>query len=295
MMHTSRWSRRARPNGRQVDAASSALRAFTLIELLVVVAIIALLISILLPSLTRAREEARATKCSANLHQMGLAMHLYLEDNHGFYPGEHCIKNDGNPGSGSYVVWAPRLRLYASMNNELFWCPSADDATWWRVRLKFSFVPAFVRGYGYQPGEKPLRAEWDGDLFCYGYNSWGVGEFCTNAKGKSLGLGAHVDDMTCPWAWSIKDDDIAVPAEMIAIADSKADGNWDSAIDPENWQDHEWPSARHFGGAEVLFCDGHVVYGEQKKLIEPTEWTRRKWNNDHLPHRDCWQDGPGGK
>ncbi len=54
--------------------------AFTLIELLVVVAIIALLISILLPSLSRAREQARIAKCLSNLKAMGTAAHTYLND-----------------------------------------------------------------------------------------------------------------------------------------------------------------------------------------------------------------------
>jgi hypothetical protein len=150
-------------------------------------------------------------------------------------------------------------------------------------------------GYGYQWNERPLIAADFGDLFCYGYNSWGVAEFVKNEKGKSLGLGAHVDDVNNRWAWSIKADDIVNPSQMIAIADGKADGNWDSAIDPENWQDHEWPSERHFGGAEVLFCDSHVVWMKQSKLVEPTEWTRRMWNNDYLPHRDDWQDEGWGK
>lgn len=60
---------------------------FTLIELLVVVAIIALLISILLPSLARAREQAKSTKCLANLSQMGKAIIMYSTTERGILPG----------------------------------------------------------------------------------------------------------------------------------------------------------------------------------------------------------------
>ncbi|UCG16014.1 MAG: prepilin-type N-terminal cleavage/methylation domain-containing protein [Phycisphaerales bacterium] len=55
-------------------------RAFTLIELLVVVSIIALLIAILLPSLKKARDQAKDTVCRSNLHQMGLAIQYYASD-----------------------------------------------------------------------------------------------------------------------------------------------------------------------------------------------------------------------
>lgn len=62
-------------------------RGFTLIELLVVVAIIALLISILLPSLRCARESAKAAKCGAQLKNFGTSLAAYCSENKEWYPG----------------------------------------------------------------------------------------------------------------------------------------------------------------------------------------------------------------
>ena len=69
----------------RVSAASKRL-GFTLIELLVVVSIIALLVSILLPSLGRAREQAKAVLCANNVRQLGMAWIYYANDNTDWFP-----------------------------------------------------------------------------------------------------------------------------------------------------------------------------------------------------------------
>ena len=72
-------------------------RAFTLIELLVVVSIIALLISILLPSLKKARDQAKDAVCRSNLHQLGLANQYYATENK-----ERLPWVEGAPGGAGY-------------------------------------------------------------------------------------------------------------------------------------------------------------------------------------------------
>ncbi len=77
-------------------------KAFTLIELLVVVAIIALLISILLPSLSRARELSKRTVCAANIRGVGQAMYIYAQDDPQVFPA----------WAQTYTTDTNNLRLY---------------------------------------------------------------------------------------------------------------------------------------------------------------------------------------
>ncbi len=70
---------------------------FTLVELLVVLSIIALLAAILLPSLRKARKQARSVYCAANLHGLGTALQTYLNEYNGFIPREIWIGTTAHP------------------------------------------------------------------------------------------------------------------------------------------------------------------------------------------------------
>jgi len=116
------------------------LKAFTLIELLVVVAIIALLISILLPSLSRARELSKRTVCASNLRGIGQAMYIYAQDGDKF-PVTSGYKSAGQACTFWYFrttvpptqgVPSPTADLWIMIRNnnttpKQFICPSTAD------------------------------------------------------------------------------------------------------------------------------------------------------------------------
>src|SRR4051794_24167016 len=91
-----------------VRRTAVALRGFTLVELLVVIGIIALLISILLPALNRARASAQAVACASNLRQLGLGWRMYCNENKGSSLSYKGAEGDGSTG----LAWGERLDPY---------------------------------------------------------------------------------------------------------------------------------------------------------------------------------------
>jgi len=261
-------------------------RGFTLVELLVVIGIIAVLIGILLPALNGARRAAYQVTCASNLRQMGIATVMYINE-FKHYPG-HASRN--TPGQ-EFAVWPTRLRKYMKGNQGVFRCPAADPARfdWLPNQTKPPVAIAKDSGYGYNPGESLLLR--DNGNFSYGYNDWGAYDLWKNPQ---RGLGGDLWD---PNSRELKASRVRKPAEMIMIGDTKADGDWDFALDPTD--PGEAPTTVHKGGSNILWCDGHVTWKLQKELVlfDPKKpnikyqpglipgWDAiaMQWNNDNKP------------
>lgn len=277
------------------------VRAFTLIEVLVVVAIIALLVAILLPSLSNAREMAKMGQCGSNMHQMGLALNMYMTVEK-YTPGHHLYGNSVT--NTAWILWPVRImRAMAGSGkrggqHQIFGCPSSTAPEQWDGIKRI--IP------NGPPGPNDI------DTFDYGINDWGV----HNAGGPNLGLGGHIYDPIAAASQGGHDRSfgevpvgrIRRPQALVSFADNNSNdtsfGTWDTALDPTT--QNESTGNRHKNRAQIAFADGHAqpyrtsnvrwssggVY--YAPLCEPTLGARRMWNNDYRAHWSLWGDGNGG-
>jgi prepilin-type N-terminal cleavage/methylation domain-containing protein/prepilin-type processing-associated H-X9-DG protein len=216
---------------------------FTLIELLVVVAIIAVLVALLLPALTKARENARAVVCSSNLKQINTA-HQFWIDEHAEYmicdaiPNNYGSAYNGKMGPGSYAhggwiyLWTSTWvsKNYVKFNDakkSIFACPSDP----------------------FENTQAPVRTS-------YGWNY--------------LGLGWMKADGSCFYFKKMAR--ATCPEKTIAFADTASPDyyccylqlGW---IEPEN---------RHNDKAGIAWLDGHVSPAGKYTWVDSYYWAGKK-------------------
>lgn len=209
--------------------------AFTLVELLVVIGIISVLIAILMPALSKARQQAMVIKCASNLRQIGQGVVMFANDNK-----FHWIKNSNGANRWPWELVNDRYLPKGSSNianTNVFLCP-VDTA-----------APT-----------NPLAQRWEYGG-SYGYN----GDLNSYAPGKSYANPSFVGKSLS----SVK-----VPSESVAFWDSLqplvASGTTGWVFDRTNWSTRRPDPLRHGGWGNVLFMDGHVTTVRVQDI--PSRW-----------------------
>lgn len=247
---------------RATERGVSEFRAFTLTELLVVIAIIAILMALLLPALSRAKEKARSASCQNHLHQIGLAMQMYISD-HNMYPTAL--------GSGSFKPWPDQLAPY-------------DPVQWTNIAWQ---CPTYIAEGGIVTWQPPPPGGGNLKLsISYAYNSVGMmGNIPTESPPLGLGEINHI---------MVPDNRVAAPSEMYAVGDTRPINyqymsGYLGRIMMQPWR--IWPGTEanppHADGYNLLFVDGHVSLVKRRDYLYPPR-TAQNWNSDHKPHPELW-------
>jgi prepilin-type processing-associated H-X9-DG protein len=223
----------------------------------VVIAIIAILAALLLPALSRAKEQARSTACKSRLRQIGLGLQMYVQQN-SYYPP--LVEQ------GSTTFCFDRLYPYYPV--------SWTNASW--------NCPSYIAANGIV-SEELLTNHATGISYSYNWSGTGAGFPGSPRILKSLGLGRLAKH-------SKKELQVMAPSDMYAVADARTQiyGQGIAGViktDPWKWDNEA--AATHEQGYNILFCDAHVAWVKRSDYLYPPR-SATHWNYDDQPHPETW-------
>ncbi len=248
---------------------------FTLIELLVVIGIISLMFMVAMSSLQQATQLAGNTICAANLSGIGKAVYSYLDEFEGTFPVWEQWDRPLPGGKSTQLTWW-YMDLAKTMGWEKLWThyPATleDEETWEDPGMFLCpFTDRSVLSQGSQFGNRsgwtgninhePMwpsaprpGGSWFPELLSYGWNvkmGW-YAPFGTEDRTNNLAI-------------RIKANEVMRSDEKILIADSDNKCDRDSAING-SWPEVQGMGLRHSEGANILFADSHVDWGDPYKI-----------------------------
>ena len=272
-------------------------KAFTLIELLVVIAIIAILAAILFPVFAQAREKARQASCLSNTKQIGLGIYQYIQDYDETIPL-------GGWGIGPYGSrWFRDIYPYVK-NLNVYVCPSSlnNDTTAMYFSPKMASFPQYpgdtnlypqsgggyainanLVGYPYNKDiGPPANPPYDSKTLADIKNSSGTFLVCEASAFTNAILGNNDAATWIKYESRNSDWQVTPPTDFTGTTGSYTR----YTLDNSNYLRR--PAARHSGGLNVIYCDGHAKWSRIDQFLGPLTNTPPGW-----PYGDAnnsWDD-----